>query len=323
MDAQKGKNGYSCKMSEKFDLTNSIVYYDDGLIPFADANISIASSAVLYGLSVYTVFSINKTNKGLVVFRISDHFKRIIESCQIIGIDYFEKKWNLSKFEKAVTELVGANDIKGDVFVRATVHVTELVAGTRSRGLKTCLSMFIYPAVAIVPRDGSRLKTSVWRRVPDYAIPARAKVNGAYVNSVLAKQDAIDSGYDDCIFLDTHGHVCESSAANIFIVKNNILITPSTTSDLLEGINRKTVIELAEKLGINVEQRTVDLTELYIADEVFLCGTSAFISSVKEIDARKIGDGNSPVVNKLKQEHHNLLHGSHPLADTHLTLVGK
>jgi branched-chain amino acid aminotransferase len=298
------------------------VYFEDKTIDLEEANLSIASSAVLYGLSVYTVFAVNKTQQGMAAFRLIDHFNRLIESSRIIGIDGFEKDWTFSKFETAVKQLVNANSISEDVFVRASVHVNELVPGTRSRGLKTTLSMFVYAATPIVPKDGVRLKTSVWRRVPDYAIPARAKVNGAYVNSVLAKQDAIDSGYDDCIFLDTAGHVCELSAANIFLVKNGVIITPDNTSDLLEGINRKTIIELAEKEGYKVEQRTVDLTELYIADEVFACGTSAFVASVTEVDARKVGDGKrGPVSEKLGVLHDALLHCVGDDAKKYLTKV--
>ncbi len=296
------------------------VYFDDKIMDFNDASLSIASSAVLYGLSVYTVFPVNKTKRGLTAFRLKDHFKRLQESSKIIGIDSFENDWTYGKFVTVVKKLVQANGIDSDVFVRASVHVNELVPGTRTRGLKTTLSMFIYPVNAIVSSDGVRLKTSVWRRVPDYAIPARAKVNGSYVNSVLAKQDAIDSGYDDCIFLDSSGHVCESSVANIFIVRDGVLITPDTTGDLLEGINRKTIIELAEQEGLHVEQRPVDLTELYIADEVFLCGTSAFIASVGEIDARKIGN-RGPITDKLSKLHGDLLHGSQTLAKNYLTVL--
>jgi branched-chain amino acid aminotransferase len=305
-------------MADLFDN----VYFEDGISDLNEANLSIASSAVLYGLSVYTVFAVNKTQNGLAAFRLRDHFNRLIESSRIMGIDSFESDWNYEKFEIAVKELVKANDITEDVFVRVSVHVNELVPGTRSRGLKTTLSMFMYSATPIVPKDGVRLKTSVWRRVPDYAIPARAKVNGAYVNSVLAKQDAIDSGYDDCIFLDAAGHVCELSAANIFLVKNDVIITPDSTSDLLEGINRKTIIELAQQEGYKVEQRTVDLTELYIADEVFACGTSAFVASVVEVDARRVGNGErGPVTEKLGILHDALLHGKHSLSEKYLIQV--
>ncbi len=290
------------------------VFFGDKLIPAEDASLSIASSAVLYGLSVYTVFPVCLNKKGkFVAFRLTEHFRRLCDSARIIGIDTFEKDWDMHRFETTVKELVQANDITKDVFVRVTVHVDELVPGTRSRGLHTSVSMFIYDATPIVPQDGARLKTSVWRRIPDNAIPSRAKVNGAYVNSVLAKQDAIDSGYDDCIFLDGEGHVCELSAANIFIVRNNTLITPDTTSDLLEGINRRTILEVAADLGIKTQERLVDLTELYVADEIFACGTSAFIAPVTEVDARKVGDGKiGEITQKLRTIHTEVIHGNSP-----------
>jgi branched-chain amino acid aminotransferase len=288
------------------------VFFGDKIIPANEANLSVASSAVLYGLSVYTVFPISiGTEDQRYAFRLRQHFDRLINSAKIIGIDTFEPHWNYEKFVTIVKQLVDANEISRDVYVRATVHVDENLAGTRSRGLKTTVSIFIYDAVPILKPEGCRLKTSVWRRIPDYAIPSRAKVNGAYVNSVLAKQDAIDSGYDDCIFLDVNGHVCELSAANIFIVRDGVLITPDSTSDLLEGINRRSMIQVArEDLGMEVIERSIDLTELYIADEVFTTGTSANISPILEIDARKIADGTiGPVTKKLQKIHDAMRHG--------------
>ncbi len=304
------------------DYQQAQVYYGNKLIPFSEATVHIASSAVLYGLSVYTVFAVNQTADGPAAFRLKDHFQRLIESAHIIGMDSFQKEWDYDKFKEAVGQLVAANNPTEDVLVRTSVHVTELVPGTRSRGLKTELSMFIYPATPILPQTGARLKSSVWRRVPDYAIPARAKVNGAYVNSVLAKQDAIDSGYDDCVFLDAAGHVCELSAANIFIVRNGEVITPSTTSDLLEGINRRTILELCKREGIPTVERTVDHTELYIADEAFACGTSAFVTPILEVDARKLGSGKpGEITTKLAKLHSALLHGKDPLSKRYMTLL--
>lgn len=266
------------------------VYFKDCVVPLAAAQLSVASSAVLYGLSVYTVFPVIVAESGeKLAFRLDEHYKRLVNSARIIGIDTFEPTWPKERFLKVIQELVAANDITETVFIRATVHVDELLPGIRSRGLQTTVSMFIYEALSILPSSGARLKTSVWRRIPDYAIPSRAKVNGAYVNSVLAKQDALDSGYDDCIFLDVDGHVCELSAANIFVVRDGTLLTPDITSDLLEGISRKTVIEIAADSGLKVVERSIDLTELYIADEIFACGTSAYIAPIIEIDARKIG----------------------------------
>ena len=305
----------------EFDYKKLKVYFDDKLVDFNDASLHVASSAVLYGLSVYTVFAVRSTESGMAAFRLQDHFQRLLESAKIIGIDDFAKKWNYLDFENAVFKLVKENDINQDVYIRATVHVDELVPGTKTRGLNTVLSMFIYPYKSILPEKGARLKTSVWRRVPDYSIPARAKVNGAYINSVLGKQDAIDSGYDDCIFLDVAGHVCELSAANIFMVKNGVLITPDNTSDLLEGINRKTILEYADDLGLEVQQRTVDLTELYIADELFACGTSAWLTPISEVDARKIGGTENPITEKLSKLHHETLSGSSKFSQKLLTKI--
>jgi branched-chain amino acid aminotransferase len=282
-------------------------YFNNSITPIESANLSVASSAVLYGLSVYTVFPIVIIENKTFAFRLQDHYIRLINSAKIIGIDTFEKDWDFEKFTGAVKELIQANTVNELSFIRATIHVTDLVPGTRSRGLNTTLSMFIYEANPIIPQDGARLKTSVWRRVPDSSIPSRAKVNGAYVNSVLGKQDAIDSGYDDCLFLDTQGHVCELSAANIFMVRDGVLITPSQSSDILEGINRKTVIEIAQSLNIPVVEREIDLTEIYIADELFACGTSAFIAPIVEVDKRKIGSG--PITQKIKETYANIFAG--------------
>ncbi|GAB2651743.1 aminotransferase class IV [Nocardia goodfellowii] len=284
------------------------VYLGDRLVPAEAAHVSVASSAVLYGLSVYTVFPVFVAGSARTVFRLEDHFRRMVESCKIIGMDRFDQEWDYDRFRAATVELVAANELTEDVFVRATVHVVESIPGTRVRGCDIQVSMFIYPATPIVPQHGMRLKSSPWRRIPDNAIPSRAKVNGAYVNSVLAKQDAIDSGYDDCVFLDGNGHVCELSAANIFLVRGGTLITPDVSCDILDGINRRTILTLAAEDGIPVRERTVDLTELYIADEVFVTGTSAGCAPVTEVDGRTVADGKpGPLGQALRKRHADAL----------------
>ena len=286
-------------------------WFGDGVTPVGEAALSITSAAVLYGLSVYTVLPVTVSPDGTPLgFRLADHYRRLVNSERIIGIDTWEPAWSEERFEAALAEVVRANEVTEDVFVRVSVHVDAELPGTRSRGISTCLSMFVYEAEPILPLDGARLKTSVWRRIPDYAIPSRAKVNGAYVNSVLAKQDAIDSGYDDCIFLDAAGHVCELSAANIFIVRGGVLVTPSTAQDLLEGINRSTVLAIAGSMGIPAHEREVDLTELYIADEVFACGTSTYVAPVTEVDARVVnGSRIGPVTARIRERYDAVLRG--------------
>lgn len=297
-------------------------FFGDKIIPMAGANLSIASSAVLYGLSVYTVFPICTAVQGPAAFRLKEHYQRLVNSCRIMGIDTFAPAWSEEKFAQAVKQVAKANAITEDVFVRATVHITNLVPGTRSRGLTAALSMFIYEASPIVPQAGARLKTSMWRRNPDVSIPSRAKVNGGYINSVLAKQDALDSGYDDCVLLDMENHVCELSAANIFIVRGGTLITPGSSSDILEGINRRTILEIARDMQIRIEERTVDVSELYVADEAFACGTSAFVAPVIEIDRRAVGAGAmGPITKKLREKHYEVLHGQDPAYQKFLTLV--
>ena len=271
------------------------IYFKGEIVDGDKACLHVATSAVLYGLSVYTVFPINKVGEDLFIFRLEEHVKRLQNSAKLIGIELPEECKDLKTFLNLVKNLVKENDKENkllqSIFVRATIHVDEMIPGTKSRGMSTCLSVFLYEMKSIVPQDGVRLKTSPWRRNPDFCIPSRAKVNGAYVNSVLAKQDAIDSGYDDAIFLDLNGHVCELSAANIFLVRDGILITPSSGGDILEGINRKTVLEIAKQEKMTIQEREVDMTELYIADEVFTVGTSAFVAPIIEIDGRIIGDG--------------------------------
>lgn len=264
------------------------IYFGWEIVDSINAQLHVWSSAVLYGLSVYTVFPIVLWNSWFSIFRINEHIKRLQNSAKLIGINIPDECLSQNSFLEIVRNLVLENQITHTVFARASIHVDELVPGTKSKGLHTVLSIFLYEANPIVPQDGVRLKISPWRRNPDFCIPSRAKVNWAYVNSVLAKQDAIDSGYDDAIFLDMNGHVCELSAANIFIVRDGILVTPSVHDDILEWINRKTIIEVAKTQWIMVEERSIDMTELYIADEIFVTWTSAFVSWVIGVDGRNI-----------------------------------
>lgn len=278
------------------------VYFDGKVVDKESASLSVASSAVLYGLSVYTVFPILRIKDEFAIFRVDEHLKRLQNSAKLIGLSLPKECESENSLLQVVRDLTKENNLQENVFARATIHVNELVPGTKSRGMSVCFSIFFYEMKAIVPQDGVRLKTSPWRRNPDFCIPSRAKVNGAYVNSVLAKQDAIDSGYDDAVFLDLEGHVCELSAANIFLVKNEKLVTPASAADILEGINRKTIVEVAKDMGLEIEERVIDMTELYIAEEIFVCGTSAFVSFVKEIDGRVIGNGSEGAITKKLKE---------------------
>ncbi len=299
-------------------FTDMQVYFRDGFVPFSEANVSIASSPVLYGLSVYTVFSVNwnDIDKKLYAFRLKEHYARLVNSAKIMDFDSFSDDWSFERFEKTMKELIRTNNIKENALIRVTVFIDELVAGTKIHGLKNSLSAYAYPMGEILPMTGANLCISSWVRNSDNSIPAKAKVNGSYVNASLMKNEALLNGYDDALALDHNGHVAEGTVANLFILRNGVLVTPDTSTDILEGITRDTILELAPEFGITTQERSIDRTELYKSDEAFLCGSSAKITPVISIDKRSVGTGEiGPVTKKLQAAYADIQNGknnSHP-----------
>lgn len=290
-----------------FKVEESIAFLRDQFVPFAQANLSIASSPVLYGLAVYSVFGLNwnAEQKTLYAFRLEDHYERLVKATRIMGFadgngKDFGAAWPYQRFEAALLDLVRRNKIREDALVRVSVFVDALVAGTKIAGLPIALTAFVYPLGQILKSDGIRVCVSSWRHNPDEVIPNRAKVNGAYVSNCLMKNEALLNGFDDALALDGCGHVTEGTVANFFMARNGRLITPSVNSDILEGITRDTILRLAHDLDIAVEERAVDRTELYIADEAFVCGSSARVVPIVEVDRRRVGDGKpGPLTRRL------------------------
>ncbi len=301
--------------SKKFDLEKSVAFMRDSFVPFSDAHVSIASSPVLYGLAVYTVLSLNRSADGkkLFAFRLEDHFKRLQNSARIMDFHGFLETWTYERFEQMIENLVEKNGIKnqsGDFLVRVSIFIDAVVAGTKIHGLPNAVSAYIYPMGEILSRAGVNLCVSSYCRNPDNAIPARAKVNGGYVNSSLMKNEALMNGYDDAIALDRDGYVTEGTVANIFLIKNGVLITPSVDFDILEGITRNSLISLAADLQIPVQERAIQRSELYTAEEAFVCGTSARITPILSIDKRKIGEGKAgKLTASLTQKYEDLQRG--------------
>jgi branched-chain amino acid aminotransferase len=282
------------------DLQKSTAYFRNEFVPFEAAQLSIASAPVLYGLSTYTVIPVfwNKKTQTLALFRLKDHFLRLQNSCKILAFEDFGQSWDYQKFEATMRQLLIKNDVKEDSLVRVSVFVDDILKGTRMHGLKHSLSAFVYKMTPILPAEGASLMVSSWRRTPDNSVPARAKINGGYVNAALMKHEAVINGFDDAIALDERGHVTESTIANIFLVRDGQLISPGNSADLLEGITRDSVYKIAEALGIPYEQRTIDRSELYLADEILLCGSSMNITPVVSVDHRKIGLGTIGTITK-------------------------
>lgn len=297
------------------DIAKSTVFFRHGFVPFRDAKLSIASSPVLYGLSVYTVANAlwNRQQKRLYIFRLRDHFERIINSARIMDFNAFIEDWTYVDFEQTVTELLRLNNVREDVLIRATVFIDEISPGTKIHGLSNSLSIYVYPMGELLARSGIDVCVSSWQRMPDNAIPARAKVNGSYINASLMKNEALQNGYDEAIALDEHGHVAESTVSNLFLVRSGQLITPDRSTDILEGITRDTVHKLAAELKIPFVERSVDRSELYIADEVFLCGSSARIVPILSVDKRQVGKGApGPVTQQLSEAYESAQRGTTP-----------
>lgn len=305
-----------------FDYQNAEVFLRDKYVPFSKATISIASSPVLYGLTIYTVFNVNwnEQKQELYIFRLRDHYKRLINSAKIMDYHEFIENYSFEDFEKIILELIQRNNIKEDVLVRAAVFIDELIAGTKIHGLKNSFSAYIYPIGQILPKEGIHTMVSSWQRTPDNSIPSRAKINGSYINASLMKNEALLNGYDEAIALDQHGHVAEGTVANLFIVRDSALITPDNSTDILEGITRNSIINLAEELGISTKLATIDRSELYIADEIFMCGSSAKITPVLSVDKRAINDSEIGVITKkLIETYEKLQRGESGLFSDWLT----
>ncbi|GDX62577.1 branched chain amino acid aminotransferase [Candidatus Saccharibacteria bacterium] len=294
------------------DYKKTIVYFRDQWMPFNEANLSIASSPVLYGLSVYTVFNAiwNEDKKELNVFRLKDHYNRLCNSASIMDFENFENKYSYEEFEKMMKELLYKNKVQENALVRVTLFIDELIAGTKINGLKNSMSAYVYPMGEILPKSGVNVCVSSWTRASDNMIPARAKVNGQYVNASLMKNEALQNGYDEAIALDSSGHVSEGTVANLFIIRDGKLITPDMATDILEGITRNSIIEIANELGIEHEQRTIDRTELYIADEAFMCGSSANVTPILSVDKRKVANGKIGKITKMISDEYSKIQKS-------------
>lgn len=294
------------------DLQSSQAFFRDDFVPFGEANVSVASSPVLYGLSVYTVFSLswNEQEQKLYTFRLREHYNRLVNSAKIMDFDSFAAEWPWERFEKTMLELIERNSVQEDALVRVTVFIDELVAGTKIHGLKNSLSAYVYPMGEVLARSGIHTCISSWVRNVDNSIPAKAKINGSYVNASLMKNEALINGYDEAIALDHNGHVAEATVANLFVVRNGKLATPDTSTDILEGITRDSLLELAPKLGIEVEERSIDRTELYKCEEAFVCGSSVRITPVLSVDKRPINGGDvGPITKQLMEKYEAIQRG--------------
>jgi len=267
-------------------------FFRGEIVPLRDARISVMTHAFNYGTAVFEGIRAywNGDHNQLYALDLLPHYERLKASARFLMM---EIPYTAEQLASTTVEILRRNGLREDIYIRPLIYKASETIGVRLHNLDADVVIFGIPFGQYIDTEGGvRAQVSSWRRTDDNAIPARGKITGAYVNGALAKSEAQLNGFDEAIVLTQDGHVSEGSAENLFIVRGGKLITPPVTDNILEGITRRRLMAVArERLEIPVEERQIDRTELYMADEVFLCGTGAQISPVVEIDRRPIGNG--------------------------------
>jgi branched-chain amino acid aminotransferase len=286
-------------------------FFQGRIVPIEEAKISIMTHAFNYGTGCFEGIRAywNDEEKQLLVFKLAAHYDRLRQSAHILFADVAYSTEQLCQF---TLDLLRKENYSQDTYIRPLVYTTDELIGVRLHDLHHGVAIFALPFGRYIDREeGAHACVSSWRRIDDNAVPARAKITGAYVNSAFAKTEAVRNGFDEAIVLTTDGHVSEGSAENIFMVRDGALITPPITENILEGITRRVIIQLArDELDLKVVERPIDRTELYAASEVFFCGTGVQVAIVTRIDHRAVGSGQiGPVAKSLRDLYFDVVRG--------------
>ena len=292
----------------------SYAFFKGEYVPLKDAKVSVMTHALHYGTGVFEGVrgNWNQEKEAVYIFRLREHYERLLRGCQLLMLDI---PYSLEELCDITVELVERNGHQQDIYIRPLVYKSaEMVANLRLQDLPSDFTLITVPFGNYLGSNLLHCCTSSWRRVDDSMIPARLKICGIYVNSILAKTEATLAGFDEAIILNQDGHVCEGSGENLFIVVDGRLITPSLEDNVLPGITRDTVSQLAQsELGLEVVERSIDRSELYLADEVFLTGTAAHLTPVVQLDNRPIADGEpGPISTKLQNMYFGVVVGRVP-----------
>lgn len=287
-----------------------VTYKDGEWLDDDKAVVSVRSRALNYGMGCFGGVRgyLADDEHEVFVFRLDAHVARLEHSAKIL---YLRLPGNRAEVSDVILELLRRNEVHYDVYVRPLlIHNSVALAPVLDEKSSSfiCFSM---PLQRYIDKDAIDVCVSSWRRVRDNAIPSRTKPTGAYLNSALARREAFDNGFDEAVFLTETGVVSEGSAEHIFIVRDGVLFSPPSTEDNLDGITRRSLIALAtEDLGLKFEERSIGRTELYVADEMFMCGTGAQVTPVRSVDRRTIGDGQiGPVTKKISAHFQDVVHG--------------
>jgi branched-chain amino acid aminotransferase len=293
-------------------MQTNYAFFQGQIVPIEQAKVSVMTHALHYGTACFGGIRAywNEPAQQLYVFRLEDHIKRFLSSASLL---LMKLPYSPQQLADVVVELLRCEGQRNDMYVRPLAYKADHKIGVLLHGMIDEVTIFATPFGRYVANEeGASVRISSWRRIDDNAIPARGKIAGAYVNSSLVKSEALMDGYDEAIVLDEHGHASEGSAANIFMVRDGRLVTPPVSSNILEGITRRTIMELAAAdLGITTEEREIDRTELYVCDELFFCGTGVQVAAITAVDHRSVGAGvMGPITTAVRDLYFDVVRGN-------------
>jgi branched-chain amino acid aminotransferase len=285
-----------------FSETLEYAYFEGDFIPFSQANVSVGTHALHYGTGAFAGVRgyLDQDGETINIFRLREHAARLLRSAKLLRM---ELPHDVESVAETMIELTRRNTPTTDVYFRPLVYKSSVQLTPRLKGIDDELAIYMMPMGDYLDTQrGQKVIVSSWTRITDNIIPARGKITGGYINSSLAKDEAEEKGADEAIMLDVNGKVSEGTGCNLFIIRDGVLVTAPITGDILEGITRRSILEIASDLGIPTEQRSIDRSELYIADGAFFCGTGVQVAWIESIDGRTIGVGHEPDIARSIRE---------------------
>lgn len=289
-------------------------FFKGKIVPIDEAKVSIMTHALNYGTACFEGIRAywNADENQLYAFRMPEHYQRLIQSMKILMMD---ARYSARQLCDITCELLQKENFHTDTYIRPLAYKADEIIGVKLHGLSDDLGIFATPFGRYVENEeGAKVGFSSWQRVSDNTIPPRGKITGSYINSAFIKTEAILNGFDEALVLNDRGHVCEGSAENVFLVRGRQLITPPVNEDILEGITRATIMELARtELNLEVVERPIGRTEFYVADEAFFVGTGVQVAAIASVDHRPVGNGGlGPIVKSIRDLYFDIVRGRVP-----------